>query len=491
PYAFGPRVGVAYQLNHKTVLRGGWGVVYQYTSDATAGATISTPGTNTVPGINPFINTQIPGFLLQPVWPVTNPNIYPLTLGTTTGTPVMPDANMYRPPRLNQWSIGIEREITRNLVGEVSYVGNRQVWLPGPLGYANQISPATFARYGLFPYPGTGPCSSGGGVCSSSNYDNYSDYLLLSQQVSSTAVKQKMAANGFPNGGLLLPYSSAALTTPLMAAMRNYPQFPLLAPTGSATGNEKFDSLQAKLTKRFSHGLQAGGAFTWEKSFTRAGRQDFFNPASSVWALQNLPPRILTFNFTYTTPKAELFQNRAKFVNQILKDWQIGGFATYQSGTLLSPPTSPTSNFLASQDARVPGQPLYLKDINCKCINPYIDQVLNPAAWQILPTNSVGMATGNLFQDFRGPRHPSENANIGRNFRVKERMNLQVRGEFVNIFNRTELPNPSTASPQNALVHNSLGILTGGFGVINAYQAPNASNIFTGRTGTVVMRFSF
>ena len=38
-------------------------------------------------------------------------------------------------------------------------------------------------------------------------------------------------------------------------------------------------------------------------------------------------------------------------------------------------------------------------------------------------------------------------------------MNFQVRGEFVNIFNRTELPNPSTASPQNALVHNSLGIL--------------------------------
>jgi hypothetical protein len=64
-------------------------------------------------------------------------------------------------------------------------------------------------------------------------------------------------------------------------------------------------------------------------------------------------------------------------------------------------------------------------------------------------------------------RHPSENANIGRNFRIKERMNLQVRGEFVNILNRDlELGSPSTTSPQNPVTKNSLGILTGGFGVM-------------------------
>jgi hypothetical protein len=404
----------------------------------------------------------------------------------------MADANMYRPPRLNQWSVGFQREINRNLVGEVEYVGNRQVWLAGGLGYINQVSPAQFANFGLFPYPGTGPCATGGGVCSSTTYNNYSDYQLLSQQVSSAAVKAKMASVGFGNGGLILPYATAALTTPLMATLRSYPQFPGLAPSGSATGDERFDSLQAKVTKRLSHGLQAGGAFTWEKSFTLAGRQDFFNPASSQWALQNLPPRILTFNFTYTTPKAEFLNNHARFVNQIVKDWQIGGFATYQSGGFLAPPASPTTNFLGSEEMQVPGQPLYLKNINCHgCINPYTDQVLNPAAWQALPTNAVGMANGNLIEGFRGPRHPSENANFGRNFRIKERMNLQIRGEFVNIFNRTELPGPGTGNPQTALTHNSLGILTGGYGVISAYQAPSASNIFTGRTGTLIGRFTF
>ena len=53
-----------------------------------------------------------------------------------------------------------------------------------------------------------------------------------------------------------------------------------------------------------------------------------------------------------------------------------------------------------------------------------------------------------------------ESANLGRNFRIKERMNLQVRAEFVNVFNRTYMPSPSTANPQNPVAKNSLGILT-------------------------------
>ena len=86
-----------------------------------------------------------------------------------------------------------------------------------------------------------------------------------------------------------------------------------------------------------------------------------------------------------------------------------------------------------------------------------------------------------------------ENANIGRNFRFgKEgRYDLYVRGEFVNIFNRTLMPNPIATNPQNAVQKNGLGILTGGFGVINAYQAPNTATIFTGRTGTLIAKFTF
>ena len=500
PYAVGPRLGVAYQLDPKTVLRGGFGVNYQFVT-ATAGGIVTTNGAYPLSGLNPFVNIESPGAIVAPAWPVTDTNRFP-TLGTTTGLPVMPDANQNRPPRVAQWSVGVQREITRNLIAEAAYIGNRGVWeqgatfaTSGPLGFQSQISPAQYAAYSLYPYPGTGPCASGGGtVCASSTYNNYADELLLSQSISSTAVINRMAAAGIKN---LLPYSGYPTSNSLQSILRPFPQFPNttnagILPTGSATGNSRYDSLQIKITKRYSRGLQVNGAYTWAKGFVRNSRQDFFNPASSTWALQNIPPQTLTFNAVYTVQKME-YLDKVKFANAILKDWQVGFFATYQSGIFLAPPTSATVNLLPSEEVRVPGVPLYLKDINnIHSYNPYYNQVLNPAAWQVVPTNSVGPATGTLYSDFRGPRQPKENANIGRHFRIKERMDFYIRGEFVNIFNRTIMPNPSTSTiPQNALTKNGLGYYTAGFGIINAYQAPNTSTIFTGRTGTLIAKFTF
>jgi len=494
PYAVGPRFGVAYQINPKTVFRGGWGVVYQYATDGPEGGIVSSPGTNAPAGINAFVNTQSPGFIAQPTWPNTNPNVYP-NLGTTTGAPVYPDRNQTRPPRINQWSVGFQRELTRNLVFEASYVGNHAIWLSGgPGNTLNQISPAQYAQYGLYPYPGTGPAG----------YNNYADFQLLSQAISSTSVKQRMVAAGVPNGGLLLPYTGYPTSNPLKDVFYPFPQFPALANAGIADGESLYNALQVKGTKRLSHGLQVAGTFTWSRAFVLSSRQNFFDPQSSVWELQPTDqPFLFNMNAVYTTPTAP-FLNKVKFANTLIKDWQIGAFTQYGSGALLAPPTSPTSNLLASEFYRVPGQPLYNVSVNSHSINPYYDQVLNPNAWAVVPTNGVGPAVGTYYSDFRGTRRPQESGSIGRNFRIKERMNLQFRGEFVNIFNRTYLPIPSTTNPLVALTKNSFGYYTAGFGTMNAYSAPGAS-LFDGlpsstvsaghnpgpRTGTLILRFTF
>ncbi|HTA43403.1 MAG TPA: hypothetical protein VK789_13200 [Bryobacteraceae bacterium] len=257
-----------------------------------------------------------------------------------------------------------------------------------------------------------------------------------------------------------------------------------------------------KATKRLSHGLQASGAFTWAKGFNRATPQDFFNPASSTWVLQNIPPLALTFNVTYTVPK---FGILPKYANYAVSDWQVGFFAEYQSGQFLLPPSSSAfAEFLPSEMTRVPGQSLYLVDINnIHSYNPYTQQILNPNAWQACPVNSVCTAgtttAGTLYSDFRGPRQPRENANIGRHFRIKEKYDFYVRAEFVNIFNRTIMPNPIVnVSPLNPLSRNSAGALINGFGVMNAYQAPGGypaptagATALLGRTGTIIARFQF
>jgi hypothetical protein len=180
----------------------------------------------------------------------------------------------------------------------------------------------------------------------------------------------------------------------------------------------------------------------------------------------------------------------------ITKDWQLGWYSSYQSGTYLTPPTSPTANFLTSQDIRVPGQPLYTPGVdinNHSTFNPYATQLLNPAAWTPCPANAVCASASVLYKDFRGPRIPSENANFGRHFRVgrEGKYDFYVRAEFVNIFNRTFFASPITSNPQNPVVHNNLGILTSGFGVINAYVASNTAYTYAGRTGTLIARFQF
>ena len=481
PYGIGPRLGLAYQIDPKTVLRAGWGVNYQFVG-ASAGAIVSTNGAYPLAGINPYVNIQTPGSIVQPAWPVTDPNRYPVA-GTVSGAPFMPDANQNRPPRVNQWSIALQREITRDFVMEASYVANRAVWInqfgAAPKAFLSQISAADFAKLGLYPYPGTGPAG----------YNNDADRALLLQPPTSAAVVSRL--------GNILPYPGFTGTT-LLSALYPFPQFGNLLPSGSPTGDSKYDSLQIKATKRFSHGFQASGAYTWAKGFTSPTQQDFFNPTANPWALQQIPPQALTFNFTYTIQKYGVLP---KYVNEVTKDWEVGFFAQYQSGQFLTPPTSTTANYLTSQDVRVAGQPLYLQDINnIHSYNPWTDVVLNPKAWAQLPANSVGPAASTLYSDFRGPRTPRENANFGRHFRIKERYDLYIRGEFVNIFNRTILPNPSTANPQIAPTKGAGGgtIYTSGFGVINAFNLPGGAPAVSagavtllGRTGTVVARFTF
>jgi hypothetical protein len=420
--------------------------------------------------------------------------------------PYVPDQNENRPPRINQFSFGIQQEITPNFIMEASYVGNRAVWLggqaAGPLGSVDgtgvnssgtaQISQQAYAAFGLYPYPGTGPAGT----------NNYADYLLTLQPLNSAAVQSRLATAGKAG---FVPYAGFPVTDSLQSALYPFPQYGGILDSNSPTGDSKYNSLQIKATKRFSHGLQAGGTYTFGEGFVRPERQDFFNPQSAAWQLQQIPLQDLNFNATYTVPKTSFLP---KGVNWLARDWQIGWFANYQSGQYLPPPTSPTLNFFQSEDVRVPGQPLYTPGVNINNLssyNPYYTQVLNPAAWAPCPQNQACAATSVFYKDFSGPRTPTENANIGRHFRFgpEGKFDIYVRAEFVNIFNRTLMPNPSTASPQNAPTKGAGNgtIYTGGFGTIDAYNTPGsfytgtgnnaASSLLQGRTGTLVARFSF
>ena len=123
--------------------------------------------------------------------------------------------------------------------------------------------------------------------------------------------------------------------------------------------------------------------------------------------------------------------------------------------------------------------------MNCHCFNPNTTFVLNPAAWTQPGPGQFGTAAA-FYDDYRYQRRPVENMALGRTFRVRERATVNIRMEFTNIFNRTEMGNPTATNAQATQTRNAAGQATAGFGWINTTAVAAMS-----RQGTIVARFQF
>ena len=468
PYAVAPRLGVAYQLTPKTVLRGGWGLFYGALptySYITNGALLGV-GFNQLQFTSPSFGT--PGVILQNGLQYNpaaltdaslNPGLVP-NKGQLNPPNYYIDRNGGRPPRIMQWSFGVQREITSDLKIEASYVANRSVWQNATtLIDLNAINPATLAAGGIDPSTAAG------------------QQLLLSTFASGTPQR-----NGFS-----LPYEGFPVSSTLAQALRPFPQFTTISARWAPLGRSWYDSLQVKVTKRFSHGLSVMSAFTWSKSQQNpAGTvNNLFNRDNQKSIASYDQPPIWNTGFSYETPRWE--SHRA--MNLALSGWTFAGLLQYSSGLPILAPTATTNmSSLLFQNTlmnRVPGQPLFLKDLNCHCIDPNKDFVLNAAAWTNPAPGQWGTSAP-YYSDFRYARRPSEQLSLGRRFRVRERTAFDVRAEFFNIFNRTYLADPALTAPTSPQARNSAGVPISGWGYINPTSLRTQP-----RNGQLVARFTF
>jgi hypothetical protein len=297
-----------------------------------------------------------------------------------------------------------------------------------------------------------------------------------------------------------LPYPGFPGLATVAQSIRPFPQF------GNITnwhwvpiGDTWYESLQVKATKRFSHGLEFSSAFTWAKQLTSGVEDDFgrgggvvvndaFNRRNQKALSSYDQPFQFVVSGAYTTPRWNAGSAGIKALSWVARDWQISTLLRYASGLPIASPTSPnnlaTYNFQSTLFNRVPGVPLFTKDLNCHCFDPNTTFVLNRAAWSNPGPGEWGTAAA-YYSDFRYQRRPVENLALGRVFRIKERASLQIRGEFTNIFNRTEMNNP-TATNALATQSTSGGRTTAGFGYINV------GTVFSpARQGQLVARFQF
>jgi hypothetical protein len=413
----GPRAGFAYQLTQKTVLRGGFGIFYEATSNGGCGCTLGANGSfaQVSDGVTaPFQwdsgIPKPPGYQPPPfLGPSVGNNLAVDYMGPTFG----------KAPRIYNWSFGVQREIAKFMI-EVDYAGNRGHGLNSTVDL-NQVNPS---------YLYLGP--------------------LLQQQISSSAV----AAAGFKK-----PYPNFPDTGTLAQALRPYPQFLNVFSRNSGQGQTWYDAGTIKVQRRFGDWQFAASyvrsktlaLLTYRQIFTQnqVYPQDMYNLNQSKSYLAFDLPNVFDFLSSYDLPfgTGKRFLNSSnRLVNSIVGNWTISNTHQYRSGALLAL-TCPNTlgNGVLFTDARLcnanggairTGQDRTSLDPN----NPN-SLYFNTAAFSVPGQYSFGTSSQYNSQ-FRQPPVLVDNIAIVKQIAIwpkgdGERLRLQFRADAFNPFNRT------------------------------------------------------
>ncbi len=305
---FQPRVGVAYQWNEKTIIRGGYGLYYFPSAEygGASGFSVITPfsGTLTGGGANQFIpradafSNPFPTGLAQPTGAS-------LGLSTQLGSAVTfvnPDRVV---PKIHQYSLGIQRELPFRTKLDISYVGSRSRDIvtgdaQGPGGRnLNANSAEQIARFRQDP-----------------NFFN-------------TNVTNPFAG--------LIP-GNATLNAPTIQRrllLVPFPQFSSVTILGENAGKLDYNSLQASLEKRLSRGLVGVVSYTFSKNIgaLNFGNDQDTEPFRAVTDFDS--PHVLVVSGVYNLPFGRgqrFFGDVGKAANMLFGGWEYSVIAQYRSG---------------------------------------------------------------------------------------------------------------------------------------------------------------
>ncbi|MDQ2840432.1 MAG: TonB-dependent receptor, partial [Acidobacteriota bacterium] len=253
-HSFGPRIGLAYQVDEKTVVRAGYGIYYDALkiSGFADADSFGFFGGYTAPyGGNPYATifqiSKINGY--QGTYPpFTNP------AGYNGQSPNVVQTDTAYPGKTMNWTVDIQRQLANNLMLDVAYVGAHGDHLQAATQDPNQLNP---------------------------KYLSYGNCLLVNitqQATNSACAGQAPVSAPFPG-----------FTGTVAQALRPFPQY-----TGGSQldgslsampwGFYSYEALQTKLQKRFSNGLSMLASYTWSKNLTNADSQ---YPYQASWSAGN------------------------------------------------------------------------------------------------------------------------------------------------------------------------------------------------------------
>ncbi len=310
---FLPRFGLAYQADSKTVVRAGFGIFYDTlgvgrnsfpVQDGFSRSTYQPSSLDNGVSFLSSLENPFPNGLLQPVGSSLGAD---LGAGGSLYTGYAPNVTE---PYSMHWSVGIQRELPGKFVIDANYVASKSAhmvtWQNG--------------------------CGGNGIPCN--NFNNIPrQYLSTSPTLDQTNIDMLSALVPNPYNGLPQFNGTQGPTTSVSQLLMPYSQYGSIGETVT-NGSAFYNSLQARVERRFSSGFTIATNFTWSNSMQNVNYLNATDPAP-VHEVAYAPS--LTFNamMVYELPfgKNRHFGNSWHGpLNWALGEWQVSGTFRLQNG---------------------------------------------------------------------------------------------------------------------------------------------------------------
>jgi hypothetical protein len=445
-----PRVGFAYSINPKTVIRGGYGVFFipNYVSfglnpnnDLVNDATTSYNGTinGTVP-----INTINTPFLPQIVPPVGR------TLGTqgtqqyasqVVQNPTVANLSDHPAGYVQQWNLNVQHDLPWGFFGSVAYVGSKGTHLES---YSQQVNQISDSILGTAASQCAAQSATTGTRCDATG-------VGILQSV----------ANPFFDSATGTAYALGTATTTAGQLQRPYPQYTGLSLAGQGSYDSTYHSLQLTVERRFGGAGSLLVAYTNSKLVSdtdtltnwletgAGGIQDNNNPKGERSLSSQDVPQRLVISYVLDLPfgRGKRYMSGASgLTEKLVGGWGVDGVTIFQSGFPLVI-TNSTPNFATlfgggsrpnvvagcNKSAPSGGSAKLNEWFNTTCFTAPADFTFGNESRTDSTLRSDGVKNFD-FSAFKRTR-----------FGPDEKIGLEFRAEFFNLFNRSQFAPPNTS----------------------------------------------
>jgi len=346
-----------------------------------------------------------------------------------------------RPQYSAQYNLTIKRELPGNILVQVGYVGSQGHRLLASYDL-NHGNPQTCNDLQAISDAASDP----GLACGSYSADN----------------AYTIAAGEIPAGMTLhLPYGPTPTVTgpnadPItLVGLRQYSSPNCIPTTGvgcpvdgipvfsnifseDTIAHSNYNSLQAMVQKRYSHGLQMQASYTYSKSLDNASSfESSLNPLdfNSTYGPSLFDARHrLVFNYVWELPVPK-FEG---FKGQLLSGWQTSGILTLQTGFPIRITSADDVEQLSSFFFEPPGEPNLTGPFHTQDPRTHGGYVFDPSLFtnDTVAPGTIGDAPRSICCS---PGIANFDIGVFKGFRLSERVGMEFRAEIYNLFNHTQL----------------------------------------------------